>query len=122
MSNAQLAKNRGLLYLFFYLSVVNLLLLSSINLQNYLGPKKVLGSSTELFDDSYELQEEINFWKTFVAENPNYIDGWIQLADLEHQLGHNSQAYYDMQIAKSIDPNSEKVQKLEDSLSFFSSP
>jgi hypothetical protein len=66
-----------------YFFIVFLLLLTSLNINNYLSPKIVLGATTE--DGSGE------YWQEFVNKNPNYIPGWIELGQIEK--------------AKEIDPN-----------------
>lgn len=69
---------------FLFVALLLILLLTSININNYLSPKKVLGSSIE------NIQEE-NFWGNFLIKNPNYIPGWIEIGRLDK--------------AREIDPN-----------------
>lgn len=59
--------------LFIYVFLLFILLLTSINIGNYLAPKetKVLGSETEN-------KEEV-FWQDFLNKNPDYIPGWIEM-------------------------------------------
>ena len=63
--------------IFIYTSLLFVLLLTSINIYNYLSPKKlaVLGAETEN-------KEEV-FWQDFLTKNPNYIPGWIETGRLE---------------------------------------
>ena len=71
--------------IFIYTSLLFVLLLTSINIYNYLTPKElaVLGAETEN-------KEEV-FWQDFLTKNPNYIPGWIETGRLDK--------------AKEIDPN-----------------
>ena len=71
-------------YFFLLVSAITLLLLSALNIENYLAPKEVLG---------IEIQSDTNeeYWIDFLQEHPNYIPGWIELGR------------YDK--VKQIDPN-----------------
>lgn len=63
--------NKNLLQLLIYVSIIFLLILTSANINNYLTPKNVLGAEVE--------SNEEEFWNEFLAKNPNYIPGWIEL-------------------------------------------
>ena len=67
-----------------YASIIFILTLTSINIKNYLSPKKVLGIQTQ----SGDLE---TFWKEFVNKNPDYIPGWIEIGGINK--------------IKEIDPN-----------------
>ncbi len=67
-----------------YSGIIFLLLLTAINIKNYLTPKKVLGIQIQSEDPT-------NFWKDFVDKNPNYIPGWIEIGRIDK--------------IKEIDPN-----------------
>lgn len=60
------------IFLFFSVSVVTLLLLSALNIENYLSPKEVLGVETEDV-----VNEE--YWNEFLQKHPDYIPGWVEL-------------------------------------------
>ena len=77
--------NKAAKELFIYVFFVFILLMTSINIANYLTPKetKVLGSETE--------NTESIFWRSFLAQNPNYIPGWIETGRVDK--------------AREIDPN-----------------
>lgn len=64
--------SRPAIYLLSCTAIIALLLLSAFNIENYLAPKEILGVET---------QKETNeqFWTDFLAKNPNYIPGWIEL-------------------------------------------
>jgi hypothetical protein len=71
-------------HLFVYLLIVFLLLLTSININNYLAPKKVLGVEAQE-------QDAGKFWQEFVKKNPDYAPGWVELGRVDK--------------VKEIDPN-----------------
>ena len=71
--------------LFVLVSVSFLLLLTAVNIQKYLEPKKVLGVNiVEAHDDS-------GFWNYFLVKNPNYLPGWEAIGRMDK--------------VKEIDPN-----------------
>jgi hypothetical protein len=71
--------------LFIYVSLLFILLITSINIDNYLRLRetKVLGTETE--------NKEVIFWQDFLTKNPNYVPGWIEIGRTER--------------AREIDPN-----------------
>jgi hypothetical protein len=77
--------NKSVKELLIYVFLLFILLLTSINISNYLKPKntKVLGTETE--------NKEEEFWQEFLTKNPNYIPGLIKVGNLQR--------------AKQIDPN-----------------
>jgi len=94
--------NPNLLFLLSCVTVVAILLLTSFNLTNYLVPKKVLG--TEI--DTAEVLKEKDFWNEFLAKNPTYYDGWIELSKIESELGDTQKAKDCLDKAREINPNS----------------
>jgi cytoskeletal protein RodZ len=75
--------------LLVYVLVLFVLLLTFVNIQNFFGPKKILGIETEAQNNNS--QNEDQFWSDFLIKNPNYIPGWIA-------VGREDQV-------KNIDPN-----------------
>ncbi len=71
--------------IFIYVFLLFILLITSINIDNYLVPKetKVLGSKTE--------NKEGVFWQDFLTKNPDYVPGWIEIGRTDK--------------AREIDPN-----------------
>lgn len=69
-----------------YALVLFVLLLSSINVDNSLQSKRVLGISSQ---KSVNLDQE--FWQDFLNKNPNYIPGLVETGNLEraHQIDPN---------------------------------
>jgi hypothetical protein len=66
-----------------YTAVVVILLLTMFNLQNFLRVKKVLGISINNTSDNSLDRSDREFWENFVAKNPNYIPGWIELGRID---------------------------------------
>lgn len=78
-----MTSKRPAMFLLFCTATITLLLLSALNIENYLTPKEVLGIETE--------NKEEAFWNEFLEKNPDYIPGWIELGRLDK--------------VKQIDPN-----------------
>jgi hypothetical protein len=76
--------NRAAIELLIFVAALFVLLLASVNIKNYLTPKKVLGA---------KIQPETTegFWQDFLAKNPNYIPGWVEIGRIDK--------------VKEIDPN-----------------
>lgn len=85
-----MSARRSAIYLFFYISIITLLLLSALNIENYLAPKEVLGIEIETGDRDRE------FWEIFLKQNPDYIPGWVELGRWDK--------------VKQIDPNFPSLQ------------
>lgn len=58
--------------LLIYAAILFILLLTSININDFLAPKNVLGIKSSK-ETSYQ-----EFWGNFLSENPNYIPGLIE--------------------------------------------
>ncbi len=69
--------NNHLLQILLYLSIVTILLLSALNVTNYVNDQKVLGVSTNGVPTDIATNTE--FWTDFLSKNPNYIPGWIEI-------------------------------------------
>ena len=78
--------NETVIEVLIFTSILFVLLLTSLNIENYLTPVKVLGAETEV--NSSQI-----FWEDFLSSNPNYIPGWTELGR--------------MNKVKEIDPNYE---------------
>lgn len=76
------------LQLFIFTFVIFILLLTSINIENFLTFKRVLGIQTTFVSQNNKKQI---FWENFLSNNPNYIPGWIETGNADK--------------AKEIDPN-----------------
>ena len=93
-----------------------LLTLSLINLNSFVDNKRVLGVSYE--QPVRNVSSEIAFWQEFLAKNPTYFDGWIELAGLKFEAGNKETGYSALNKARQINPNSEKLKILEESLGY----
>jgi hypothetical protein len=70
MSSA--AKQQYPIFIFFSVSIITLLLLSALNIKNFLTPDVVLGTG-------HVNSVNEDYWREFLLENPDYIPGWIEL-------------------------------------------
>jgi hypothetical protein len=80
--------NNSVKEIFIFTLLLIILVLTAININNYLKPKqiKILGAETKNDNDT-----EKTFWQNLLTKNPNYIPGWIE-------IGQENKAY-------EIDPN-----------------
>jgi hypothetical protein len=70
--------------LLIFMAALFVLLLASVNIKNYLAPKKVLGTKIQVGATE-------KFWQDFLAKSPDYIPGWIEIGRIDK--------------VKEIDPN-----------------
>ncbi len=99
---------KDVLYFFSTLSVIILLVLAGLNINQYLNKEKVLGASI----DTIALEGEKNYWEKIANENPTYRDAYLQLARIEAELGNKSKANEFIDKAREIDPNSSKISEV----------
>lgn len=83
-ANRNSAKN----FILICIAILVILLLASVNIKNFLSPKKVLGTET---GDETEFSQDRAFWESFLNKNPDYIPGWIEVGRMDK--------------VKEIDPN-----------------
>ena len=85
---------------FFYLCIftITILFLSAFLFKLHQINLKVLGIKTENLVNEVELSKQINFWKEFVSQNPQYSEGWLELYNLTEEDKY-------LNKAKEIDPN-----------------
>ena len=88
------------------------LTLTTININTYLNKPKVLGAQI----DTIKLQEEREFLENLVAKHPTYRDGWLELAKVSYKLGDASLSRGAIETARAIDPNSPKIEEVENLL------
>ena len=74
-STAHKKVRKASIQIFVFVAILFLLLLTSVNIQDFLTPKKVLGAQTNI---SAQADKENLFWNEFLSKNPNYIPGWIE--------------------------------------------
>jgi hypothetical protein len=81
--------NEAVIETFIFVSILFVLFLTSINIKNYLTPKKVLGAETKADTETSSVQAK--FWSDFLTKNPNYLPGLKETGNIEE--------------IKKIDPN-----------------
>jgi len=89
--------------------------------------EKILGETTilnleklqqkKINSNPEEIQKLIGWWQEFLAEKPDYRDGYLHLAKLHWQLYQDDQAQTNLQKALELDPNYEPARELEKLLS-----
>ncbi|MBN1169101.1 hypothetical protein JXA63_04390 [Candidatus Woesebacteria bacterium] len=62
------------------------------------------------------MEKERSFWTSYMKENPNYIDGWLELTKIEYETGNIQKAIRYLEKAKDINPNLNKVKDTETEL------
>ena len=85
---------------FFYLCIftITILFLSAFLFKLHQINLRVLGLKTENAVNEAEVSNQINFWKGFVSQNPQYYEGWMELYNLTGETNY-------LNKAKEIDPN-----------------
>lgn len=81
-------RNSAKVFVLLCIAILAVLFLASVNIKNFISPKKVLG--TETSEETDASQEKI-FWENFLNKNPDYIPGWIEVGRMDK--------------VKEIDPN-----------------
>lgn len=95
-------------YLFFISLLIasGVLFLSFVNLFPRTAEpleKSVLAAKHE------SLNQAKVYWEKFLQENPEYLDGWLEIAKIYSEIGYVNGAIEALGAAKEIDPNSEKI-------------
>lgn len=110
--SVQANSKNHLFYFLTALGVILILILAGANIANFNDQRqtKVLG-----IQDNFESEKikELIFWEEFLSKNPDYRDGWIEIARLSYELGDKDYSVGALKTAKGIDPNSEKILTLE---------
>lgn len=91
------------------------------NPQLTMNNQKVLGLSTKLeelwnqwrSENPEEIKKEIAKWEEFLAHNPTYRDGYLQLTLLYFKLDQKDKAQESLQKALDLDPNYEVAREIE---------
>ena len=90
---------------------LTILIISFLNLADYITPKKVLGAQIDMNTEKLnELRTSEKFWESFLNQNPTYLDGWIELTRIETEIGNRDKAETALIKARHINPNLEKLQ------------
>lgn len=91
-----------------------LILLFNFGLNIAARKTKVLAATNEVKEVySPSLSEEKLFWENFLATNPTYRDGFLELASIEYELQNKRRALEFVGFARKIDPNSEVILQFE---------
>jgi tetratricopeptide (TPR) repeat protein len=104
-------KNSFIHYI-YCLAIITLLIITGVNINNYLNSQKVLGASVDISP----LQNEKVYWQNIVNANPTFVDGYLQLAKVEVELGNTNEATNFIAKALSLDPNSSKITSVQKEL------
>ena len=99
-----------IVYLCSCCAAIILLTLVGVNLNHYLSNNQVLGATTNSQIKNYEsLSEEKIYWQNFLKENPGYIDGWLELTQINLDMSDKLAAKESYNNAREIDPISIKL-------------
>jgi hypothetical protein len=58
------------------------------------------------------LQTKLDYWKKIAAENPQYPDSWIKLAEIWYNLDQDKLAELAIKKAQQLDPINEEFKHL----------
>lgn len=99
-----------IVYLCSCCAAIILLTLIGVSLNHFLAIKQVLGTTTDFQAKNSEgLVAEKAYWQNFLKENPSYIDGWLELTQVNLTLGDRTAASESYNKAREIDPISIKL-------------
>lgn len=88
---------------------MTLLIITSININKFINNQKVLGASI----DVSPLQNEKAYWQNIITKNPSYLDGYLELAKVDVELGNKLEAKSYIDKAEALNPNSTKVTSVQ---------
>jgi len=100
------------IHYFYCLAAITLLILTFVNINKFFESKKVLGTSV----DTTPLQNEKVYWQSLVNKNPTYIDGYLELAKIDVELGDKNEATNFIIKALTLSPNSTKITEVQKQL------
>ena len=115
--NKKLSKNLknnpylSIKFLYLVLASTLTILLFSINFAS--RQDRVLSAST---NEKGYLSYQKKYWQNFLYNNPEYLEGWVELSLIEAKLGQFEEAYYSINSALEIDPNSKEANVVEKSI------
>ncbi len=113
ITNSQDFKEKSHFSLIVFCSFAVLFAFSLFNISFFLSRtgKSLMRDAKKSQQDSetsdIKLKQQINHWETFLAENPTYQYGYIQLSKLYFKKGRLSEAQKALDYAKKINPNSD---------------
>ena len=94
-------------------AAIFVLFVTTFNLNSFIYQRRVLGIQTELQSQQSKLLKEKAYWVGFLAQNPNYFSGWVELTKVYIGLGDMESARAALTRAGEIKPNSELLRDLE---------
>ena len=106
-------KNNNLIRLIEYFSIIVILFLTAVNLNNYSKDQEVLGARIENFDLT---SEKISFLESIIDKNPLYFDAYIELIKLNTEELNTKEAIKYFEIAQKINPNSQIIKSFKEIL------
>ena len=83
MSKKSKRVNAARQQLAIYCAVLIALVITLLNLENYLLDRDVLGVSTQEVSLIKPTSSDVLFWVDFLSKNPTYIPGWIELGRMD---------------------------------------
>lgn len=99
---------KDFMYLCSCCAAIALLFLTGLNINKFIDSKKVLGATI----DTSGIENEKAYWLQMVSQNPTYRDGYLELAIIDSTLGYKEESLMYFKKAKSIDPNSQKIDEV----------
>ena len=110
---------RQLIFLYSCCTTLILLLVVGFHLDRFVTSQRVLGTQTQKeINQRQLLTQQRVYWEEFLGENPTYLDGWIELANINIELGAPDEARLSLRKAKEVNPNSPQVKDLEEKLNY----
>lgn len=98
-----------IVYLCSCCAAIILLTLASLNFNRFLSNNQVLGVATASQGNYEALLQERAYWQDFLKESPRYLDGWVELTQVNLDLNDKPMAQDAYNKAREIDPNSIKI-------------
>lgn len=100
------------LHYLYCLAIIIFLTVAGFNINKFLNNQKVLGTSVDITP----LQNEKSYWQQIISNNPTYVDGYLQIAKVDIELGNKNEAMSFLERASNLDPNSSKIQEVKNEL------
>ena len=99
--------NSQLSFFLLILGVIFLFLLTSFNFNFYLSERNTLPQEpeNEVLGVQFPLEQQRAFWSDFLNQHPEYLPGWIELAEVEEKAGNTNAAKEALLKTRTIDPN-----------------
>lgn len=109
-SNSEVAKNTRLVYVIC--ASIILITLSIFNFSLYYSRQFNLYKENNVLGVQKFPVKELRYWYNLVAQHPDYITAWIEIAKLEIARGNTQAAVNAVEFAETIEPNADEVIKI----------